>query len=266
MTPSQLLSRALLKWPDFGVEHAFLARLNSAVLDAQSANAFCAEDLYLAIAAVKKNTAALGQVTQLLDEQLRTLGHFRLSPAEVQDIRSILLAELFVAPDGGRPRLERYSGLGPLGGWLRVVATREALKWLRSHQREVSGSDDTLLGELEAPVEAPELASLKARFSGQVSAAFRRAITGLEPRQRNLLRQHYLDELSLEDVAVFYRVHRATAARWLADAKTALLERTRDDISQSAGLQRFEVDSVMRLVQSRLDLSAGVFLSAASRL
>jgi len=197
----------------------------------------------------------------VLDDQLRTLRHFKLSSAELDDVRSVLLGELYVALPGGRPRLERYSGVGALGGWLKVVATREALRWLRGHNREVSASDDTLLGELEAPAEAPELASLKSKYSGQLSAAFKRAIGGLEARQRNLLRQHYLDELSLDDLGALYRVHRATAARWLADAKTALLERTRNDISETVGLQRFEIDSVMRLVQSRLDLSAGVFLA-----
>ncbi len=204
------------------------------------------------------------QVTLLLEQQLPWLSHLRMSKAELDDVKSELLADLFVAPDGKRPRLERYAGSGPLAGWLRVVATRQALNFLRKHAREVAAGDDTLLGELESPAESPELAHLKARFSGHLSASFRRAIAALEPRQHNLLRQHYLDELSLEDLAALYRVHRATAARWLADAKSTLLSRTREDLCQSVGLPPLEVDSVMRLVQSRLDLSAGVFLSTPS--
>jgi len=265
MTPGQLLLKAVSRWPDFAAEHTFLARLNSGMLDAGSATDFLPEDFYLACAALKKNAAAVAAVKRLLDDQLRTLSHLRLSAAELDDVKGALLAELFVAPHGRRARLERYSGIGPLASWLRVVATRDALDYLKRNAREVRGSDETLLGAMESPAESPELQALKARYAGELSAAFRRSIASLEPRQRNLLRQHYLDELSLEDVAALYRVHRATAARWLSDAKQALLQRTRDDLSAKLGLQRLDVDSVMRLVQSRLDLSAGVFLSSAGK-
>jgi RNA polymerase sigma-70 factor (ECF subfamily) len=260
-TPGHLLLKALDRWPDLGAEHTFLARLNSGMLDAATLDAFVPEDFYVACAALKKHSAAVAHITQLLDSQVKQLGHLRLRPSELDDVRLALAAELFVAPEPKRPRLERYSGVGPLGGWLRVVATRDALLWLRRHAREVTPDDDALLGELDSPAESPELVHLKARFSGQLSASFKKAIAGLEARQRNVLRQHYLDELTLEDLAALYHVHRATAARWLADAKAALLERTRNQLSDELGINRLEVDSIMRLVQSRLDLSAGIFLT-----
>jgi RNA polymerase sigma-70 factor (ECF subfamily) len=265
VTPGSLLLKALAVWPDYSAEHVFLARLNSGVLDAQALGSFVPEDFYLACAAMKQNPQAVAHVTELLERQTRFLGHLKLAPAEVDDIFAALASELFIAPEGGRPRLERYSGTGPLAGWLQVVLTRDALKWLRSHKREVPADDETLLGQMESPAESPELGLLKSRYSGQMSASFRRAIAALEPRQRNLLRQHYLDELTLADLAALYRVHRATVARWLADAKVALLEKTRDDLCVSAGLERQSAESVMRLVQSRLDLSAGVFLSAVQK-
>jgi RNA polymerase sigma-70 factor (ECF subfamily) len=263
VTPGQLLLEAVARWPDLGVEHVFLGRLNAQALDAQSLDGFVPGDFYLACGALKQRPTAVAAVTALVSAQFRALSHLRLAPAELEDVKAELLGGLFVAADGVRPRLERYSGIGVLEAWLRVVATRDALSWLKRNRRELSAGDDTLLGELEAPAEAPELAVFKQRYGGAVSAAFRRAIAALETRQRNLLRQHYLDGLSLEEVAALYRVHRATAARWLADAKASLLERTRDNLSASVGLQRLEVDSVMRLVQSRLDLSAGAFLSVA---
>jgi RNA polymerase sigma-70 factor len=265
MTPGNLLLRALAAWPSFGVEHVFLARLNSGVLDAEALQTFVPEDFYLACAALKQNPGAVAHVTGLLEQQTRFLGHLRLTQAELDDVFAGLASELFIAPEGSRPRLERYSGTGPLAGWLQVVLTRDALKWLRKNKREVTADDDTLLGQMEQPAESPELAHLKSKYTGQLSASFRRAIGLLETRQRNLLRQHYLDELTLADLAAMYRVHRATVARWLADAKVALLEKTRDDLCASAGLERQSAESVMRLVQSRLDLSAGVFLSVVQK-
>lgn len=259
MTPHEYLNQALVRWPDFRVEHAFLARLGSGALEL-GAQSFAPEDFYLSCAALKGVPEAVKEVEAMLATQFAELGHFRLQAAELEDIRARLLGELLVAE--GRPRLERYSGAGPLAGWLRVVATREVLSFLRRNRREPAPSDEALLGTLESPAESPEIILLKERHRGQLSEAFLRAIRSLEPRQRNLLRQHYLDELSLEEVAALYRVHRATAARWLAQARAELLSRTREEISRALGLPRSEVDSLMNLVQSRLDLSAGLFLSA----
>jgi RNA polymerase sigma-70 factor (ECF subfamily) len=260
-TPHQHLVRALVRWPSFGVEHTFLARLNSGILDAAALAEFAPEDFYLACAALKGVPAAIAQVETLLAQQFAALGHFRLSSATLEDIRVTMLSNLVVESPDSPARLERYSGTGPLAGWLRVAATREVLTWMRRNQRPATPDDESLLGNLETPSEAPELAHLKDKYRGQFAAAFRQAIGQLEVRQRNLLRQHYLDELSLEELADMYKVHRATAARWLAAARATLLEKTRDEISRSLGLPRLEVDSLMRVVQSRLDLSAGIFLS-----
>jgi RNA polymerase sigma-70 factor (ECF subfamily) len=261
MTPHEYLTRALARWPALGVEHTFVARLNSDLIEGLQPGEFQPEDFYLACAAAKGVPAAVQEVSALLTAQFRALGHFRLPAAILEEIQAQVAASLLVGTPGAPARLERYSGRGPLAGWLRVTATREVLDWLRKQRREVPQDDEALLGDLEAPAEAPELSHLKERYRGEFSAAFRRAIQSLEVRERNLLRQHYLDELSLEELAGLYRVHRATAARWLAAARATLLERTRDQISEALGLNRLEVDSLMRLVQSRLDLSAGVFLS-----
>lgn len=260
MTLAEHLLKAQQRWPTFDVGHAFLARLNSGVIDPTELASFAAEDFYLACGALKAVPAALVEVEKLLAEQFRAMGHFRLSAAQLEEIRAALFSALVVA-GSGRPRLERYLGRGPLAGWLRVVATREVLTWMRSHRQEPSLDDDALLGTMESPAEGLELQHLKEKFRGQCAAAFRAAIKTLEPRQRNLLRQHYLDELSLEDLAALYRVHRATVARWLAGARSDLLEKTRDQIRIGLGLQAHEVDSIVRLVNSRFDFSAGVFLS-----
>ncbi len=262
MTPHAFLTQALVRWPAFGVEHVFLSRLNSGILDADEVTAFVSEDFYLACAAVKGVSPAVSLVDGLLKEQFQSLGHFRLAVHELDEIRAVLMQSLVVAADGNRPRLERYLGRGPLAGWLRVVATREVITWLRLRSRQPVADDDALLGSVEAPAEVPELALMKEKYRGEFSAAFRRAIAKLEQRDRNLLRQHYLDELSLEDLASLYRVHRATAARWLSSARSSLLLLTRQELGAALGLPAHEVESLMRLLQSRLDFSAGIFLAS----
>jgi RNA polymerase sigma-70 factor (ECF subfamily) len=52
-----------------------------------------------------------------------------------------------------------------------------------------------------------------------------------------------------------FGVHRATVARWIAAAKQAVLDRTRRLLMQDLQLGRDDVDSLIRLVQSRIELA-----------
>lgn len=259
MTVEELLARALDRWPGLDAEGAFRERL---ALDGEELEDLFAEDLYVACAALGGHSSAIERVGQLLSGQMVLLAGFRLRAEELEDVRASIMASLVV---GQSPRLTRYSGRGPLEAWLRVVATREVLTWVRLNKREVIADDDALLGSLEMPSEAPELAHLKSQYKGAFSAAFRAAIAELSPRERNLLRQHYLDTLTLEELATLYRVHRSTAVRWLASARAELLERTRREISRSLGLPISQIDTLIRVMQSRFDLSASMFLATGPR-
>jgi RNA polymerase sigma-70 factor, ECF subfamily len=50
-------------------------------------------------------------------------------------------------------------------------------------------------------------------------------------------------------------VHRATAARWLTDARERLGEIIRTELAARLQIAAEEVDSIVRLVQSRVDMS-----------
>ena len=223
----------------------------------------CAADLYLATAAMERDPHALRLLQQRLLECLPQLKSFLLSSADEGALVNDALAALIGVT--GAPRLGSYSARGPLASWLQVVLTRQVLALRRAQNEKVPAVqlDDVVLGS--AAVEGiPELEVLKARFRGLFSRSFRAALQTLIPRQRNMLRQHYLDQLSLEELAMLYHVHRATIARHLADARAALLEATRDEVSRALGIGRLEVDSIVRLVASRLDISATFFLSQAT--
>ncbi len=220
-----------------------------------------ANDLYLVAACLEGVPEALAQLKAIVSQlapQLRGLG---LSPTDLDELVAATLSHLLAGP--GAKRLSRYSARGPLEGWLRVVMTNRALS-LRRTERTLEQLDDVLLGDSHVD-SAPELELLRQRFRGSFSEGFAAALARLTPRQRNLLRQHHLDELSLEELGAFYRIHRATAARWLADARTALLEFTRDEVAKRFGVNRHEVDSIVRVVGSRLDISAGLFLHTGER-
>ena len=59
----------------------------------------------------------------------------------------------------------------------------------------------------------------------------------------------------MDELATSYRVHRATIARWLARARQDLLERTRQRLALAVGASGAEVDSIVRVLGSELDVS-----------
>src|SRR5437667_270564 len=61
-------------------------------------------------------------------------------------------------------------------------------------------------------------------FRGALAASFRQ----LAPRERALLRLHFVNGLNIEAIGTAYGVHRATVARWLVAIRRDLLDQTRE--------------------------------------
>lgn len=176
------------------------------------------------------------------------------SPAERDDLGQVVRQRLLVAPaTGGAPRISTYSARGSLVSWVRVVAVRETARMLPRARRERTGDDD--LESVMARDDDPEIGYLKRLYRGEFKRAFRAAIEALGDRERVLLAQHVLDDLSIDQIAALHRVHRATAARWLQAARAAVLDGTQRELIRRLRLSRTELASVMRLIESQLEVS-----------
>ncbi len=156
--------------------------------------------------------------------------------------------------EGKRAKLADYSGRGDLRGWLRVTATRAAVKLSQRTAKRPTVSDERL-AELPSGGADADLQYLKALYGAAFRDAFREALEGLETRDKNILRQHFLEGMTIDDLGATYKVHRATAARWIQSARESLLRRTREAFSKSAHLRPAECDSVIRLLESRIDVT-----------
>ena len=77
----------------------------------------------------------------------------------------------------------------------------------------------------------------------------------LSPRARTMLRLHLVHGLTIDEIAPMHKVHRATAARWLARARGEVLERSRARLGQLLETDARDVESIMHLIASRLDVS-----------
>ena len=260
----QLYEEVTPKWPDVALSaerfQSAWARLSDTKEGPEPAHA---GDLFLVVACLDGDRAALRRLEQLIQSLLPQLAGFGLGANVLQTLARDTLSKL-LSGEGG-PRLARYSARGPLAGWLHVVMSRQALDLKAESTSSDVALDDVLMGSL-GDDGAPELELIREQFRGSFSEAFRAAIGRLTARQRNLLRQYYLDTLSLEELGLLYRTHRSTIARWLADARTSVLELMRDEVSARLGIGRLDVDSIIRVVGSWLDVSAGLFLSQSQRL
>ena len=105
------------------------------------------------------------------------------------------------------------------------------------------------------PQDDPELGVLRSQHRETVDAALRAALARLDGRARALLRYQLIESWSIERVGRLYGVHRATAARWLADARDALGNTIRDELAMRLQVATDEVEAIVRLVQRRVDVS-----------
>jgi RNA polymerase sigma-70 factor (ECF subfamily) len=250
---SSMVAAALAAWPGLSVtaEH-FVAYAADRV---ENVNSVRAADLYLAACCAAGDARAIGFFdSRFIEEIDPALSRLNLRPGQTDEVKQILREQLLVGrpPDGAK--IAEYTGRGDLRSWVRVSAVRAALKLGRKGKREVLADDEAIL-EARSTEHDPELLHIKAVYRQAFKAAFQTALDSLSDKDRLLLRQHVVDGLSIDELGALHRVHRATAARWVAKVKETLLLRTREKFMGQVRVGRAECESIMRLVESQLDLS-----------
>lgn len=192
---------------------------------------------------------------------LAALMKMSMSSDEIDDILQLVRVRLLLPEDDGRCRLEGYVGRGDLRALIRVVATRAAIDLRRRDKRHVP---DDELRELPAADPDPRLLAVRRQCHEHFAPAFRSALADLERRERNLLRLHLVDGVTLATLARSYSVHRATVVRWLAKAREQLLNNLCRSLAERTAINADEVASVAAEIQSQLDLSLSRLMRTAS--
>lgn len=224
-----------------------------------------AADLYLACACAGGVRAALDAFALRFDDEVKRAA--AKSRVRADDLAQMLHQRLFVAPPGegpGRPRIADYGGQGDLRAWVRVGVARLVidLKRTRSGNEEPVGGGEAQGGwGIPSPADDPELDYLKRLYRHEFAVAFEEALGTLTAEQRNALRHQFAEKLGIDQVAAIHGIHRATAARRLAQAREALLAETRRRLSTKLKLSRHELESVIRLIESQLHVSVSRLLA-----
>lgn len=209
-------------------------------------------DLYLACACIRGVPAALEVFdSEVLTGLEQTLKFFQRGAVFVDDVRQLLRERLLVEKNGRPGKLATYSGRGLLSSWVNVVAQRIAFELIGSSNPILDSSAPEPVSEFVDP----ELAHIRARFQPEFQAAFRAALAALSDRDKVLLRLNLLGRVSHERLGLIYGVNQSTVSRWLAAARDTVRAGVLRELSGRLGLGAADVESVIRVVNSDLDLS-----------
>ena len=252
-----LLATARMQWPRIKLDEEQLIqfigeRLSGGDLVAALAAA-PAGDLALAAACAAQEPTAHAAFDEVLTEVDAAGAATNAEKDQIEEVKQLLRVQLLVPREGKPPGIAGYRGRGPLRGWLRITATRELIRHKKKRTREVSFSQ-SLEKYLSSGVD-PALEQLKAEYRTEFALALNEAIEDLTPEDRTLLRQAIVDDMSIDAIGAAFGVHRATAARWLTRARAALVAATHRRLAARLELPVEQIESVIRLVQSKLDAS-----------
>jgi RNA polymerase sigma-70 factor, ECF subfamily len=255
-TLTRLRDEARAAFSDIVVEDdVFAGHLGERVdRDTEAPERLHSRDLYLACACARDDVRALARFdVEYMGVVNATLRRIGVCDSDIDETKQVLRNRFFVSDASSVGRIRAYSGRGPLAGWVRSAATRAALRVLRRAKGEVhvEAEDLAMLPSLDAD---PELGCMRKEHSVEFVAAFREAFAILPVRDQSLLRQSFRHGLSIDKIGSLHRVHRATAARWLADARSDLAAHIHASLMKRLGVGRATAYSIARLVQGEVSV------------
>lgn len=257
-----VLETATRAWPTFAMPATrFAQHLARHAANTDAANAYLrsvhSADLYLALAAADGDAPAMRAFEH---DYIARVGEYvvRTTVARdvVDEVKQRLRTTFFLAEPGeddpsARPgKLLEYSGKGPLGGWIRVSAVRTALNCLRAAGDVRSADKETNGVALD-----PELSFAHAAADNVFREAFREALAKLDAEARSILRLHYMQGLTMDQLAGMFHTSRSSIARRVAAVRTEILERTEQYLREERGLSATEVASLVRRADSQLNVT-----------
>ena len=228
--------------------------------DADTANS---ADLFLACACGDGDRAGIDALEERYMGPTRSsLKRLDARPEFIDDVMQELRAKLLLPPE---PRILRYGGRGPLLAWIRVAASRIAIDSLRAVRDDVlrEARDPDLLERVDF---GPEVQLLRAAYRDAFQEAVSAALAGLTPKDRNLLRRHLIDRMTLEEIAGPYAVHPATVARRLMALREQIAAAVRDHLAvrhRSEG-GATSLESMAQAIRSEVYVSLAPLLGRAS--
>jgi RNA polymerase sigma-70 factor, ECF subfamily len=218
-------------------------------------------DLYLACASCQGDGRAMALFEKhSFGAVAAVAARVGLDANQREELEQELRVWLFFGREGSPPGLSTYSGSGSVRSWLWITALREALAMVARAGRVVRSTRGEVSRDLPGQLDDLELRYMQSRYRDEFKAAFKESLASLSAEERNLLRLHYLEGRSIDQLGALHQVHRATAARRLAKIREHLLRRTRRSLKNLWGVDQQELDQMFGLIRSKIDLALSLSL------
>ena len=252
------LEKARAAWPGLDIATAdfvdYLAQ-RIQVSSPQSLNEFDIDGLYLAFACSIGNPRAQRHLYQTYQPRVEAaLGRLQ-DVVSLDDVIQITFDRLLRSTPTRCMAITKFGGRSTLDKWLVAVAFRQGYRALQRRGKVARGQVEEDLCDVIVEASDPELRMLKSNYRAHFKEAFHEAFAMLEPQERNIFRFQYMDRLNLEQFGALMGVSRATAARRRTRARQRLCELTRQLLGQRLALSPDELDSMMVMIESQLDIS-----------
>jgi RNA polymerase sigma-70 factor (ECF subfamily) len=262
----QGIAEARIAWPGAVLDRStFMRHLAERAPDGRVTTDFVARvhvaDLWLACACLHGDARAIAWFDERflrgIDAYLKRIDR---SPDLADEVRQVLRVRLLVGREGRAPALASYSGRGALGAWLRMASVRAMHDLIRARKPDAPLDAD---GEVAlAATRDPALSMMKRRYAREFREAIQDALGALPAKDRNLLRLHFVDGMTTDAIAPLYSVDGSTVRRWIAALRRGLLASVRKSLSRKLGLETDDIESLMAIVRSRLELSLSRYLQS----
>lgn len=260
------LAAARIAWPGVAIDDARLsaelARRLRAELTPELLASIRVDEVCFVLACQDGLPAALVRLeADCASEVGIAAAKLRATKDQADELGGRLRQLLFTADDGRQAALATFSGRGDLRGFLRVIATRDLIRMINRGRREVELDEGVMLERLGVAAD-PEISVMRRRYGADVDAALTDALASLDERGRALLRYYLIDGWNIDRIGLLYGVHRATVARWLAAVREDIADKVRSNLAERLALPEDQVSSIVRLVQSRIEVSMERLLGA----
>jgi RNA polymerase sigma-70 factor, ECF subfamily len=253
--------RGRAAYPDLLLDQeTFAAHVARAWRASDGADPVFVEDLFLAAACATHIESAARVFRDRYGRTIRRgLAGSTPTSADRDDLEQRIYEQLLVGSPSAPPQIQSYAGQAPLAAWLSVVAQRAGLMALRADGSRARARDAAAREKLAGAVcgIGGESAMIKKQARPLVKEALARAWAELPARDRIVFHLHVVGGAGLERLGKMYGVSPSTICRWVARARREILGKTRECLSDELRLTPAESDSLMALVASQLDVSAG---------
>ncbi len=209
-------------------------------------------DVFLAKACLAADAAALAHFERAIMNPARSVLARLGEPDFRDDVVQRMRERLLMTVEGVPPRLGQYTGQGSLLNWVRSSLYRLGLTMRRLDHPAENSEELATLPDAAWPL---ELQYIRVAHRDAFAQAFREALAALDEQGRTVLRLNLAEKLSIDQLAVVYGVHRATVARWVVRARTALTTQVEATLKERLSLETAEYDALLESLQQNLEVS-----------